>query len=213
MTKYIFIIHTNIIYMMLFHYKTHFHNSHKYHTHDAFLWQNIFLQSIQISYHLPWAKNYTDIIKYPALRLTQSYSTYFTKIYIHTRGKSCDQSLWDYYGGALSYQSGLCNSFNSFRPSDATWQQWSWTTLARVMACCLTAPSHYLNQCWLIIRGVPWHSSENSFAGIAQGINSGYEFGKDILKIIFKSLRGQWVDMSHTCTTSNTHTNQTVSFY
>ena len=24
-------------------------------------------------------------------------------------------------------------------------------TLAQVMACCLTAPSHYLNQCWLII--------------------------------------------------------------
>ena len=28
------------------------------------------------------------------------------------------------------------------------------------MACCLTAPSHYLNQCWLIIRGVLWHTSE-----------------------------------------------------
>ena len=61
------------------------------------------------------------------------------------------------------------------------------------MACCLTAPNHYLNQCWLIIRGVMWHSSENSFAGIAQGINSGYEFEKDILIIIFKSPRGQWV--------------------
>ena len=28
------------------------------------------------------------------------------------------------------------------------------------MACCLTAPSHYLNQCWLIISEVPWHSSQ-----------------------------------------------------
>ena len=27
------------------------------------------------------------------------------------------------------------------------------------MAWCPTAPSHYLNQCWLIIREVPWHSS------------------------------------------------------
>ena len=61
------------------------------------------------------------------------------------------------------------------------------------MARCLMAPSHYLNQCWLIIRGVLWYS-ENSFAGIAQGINSGYEFEKDILKIIFKSPRGQWVN-------------------
>ena len=83
--------------------------------------------------------------------------------------------------------------FNSLRPSDAIWRQWSWTTLVQVMACCLTAPSHYLNQCWLIIKGVLWHSSENSFTGIAQGIDSGYEFEKDILKNIFKSPRGQWV--------------------
>ena len=26
------------------------------------------------------------------------------------------------------------------------------------MACCLKAPSHYLNQCWLIISEVPWRS-------------------------------------------------------
>ena len=26
--------------------------------------------------------------------------------------------------------------------------------LAQVMACCLTAPSHYLNQCWLIISDI-----------------------------------------------------------
>ena len=86
----------------------------------------------------------------------------------------------------------LC--LNSLRPSDAIWRQWFWTTLAQVMACCLTAPSHYLNQCWLIIRGVLWHTSESSFAGIAQGIDSGYEFEKDILKNIFKSPRGQWVN-------------------
>ena len=88
----------------------------------------------------------------------------------------------------------LLSSVNSLRPSDAIWRQWSWTTLAQVMACCLTAPSHYLNQCWLIIRGVLWHISESSFAGIAQGIDSGYEFEKDILKNIFKSPRGQWVN-------------------
>ena len=29
-----------------------------------------------------------------------------------------------------------------------------------VMACCLTAPSHYLNQCWLIFSKVQWHSVE-----------------------------------------------------
>ena len=47
---------------------------------------------------------------------------------------------------------------NSLWPSDAIWRQRSGSTLAQVMACCLTAPSHYLNQCWLIIREVQWHS-------------------------------------------------------
>ena len=89
--------------------------------------------------------------------------------------------------------------FNSLRPSDAIWRQWFWTTLAQVMACCLTAPSHYLNQCWLIIRRVLWHTSGSSFAGIAQGIDSGYEFEKDIMKIIFKSPRGQWVNSLNLC--------------
>ena len=28
------------------------------------------------------------------------------------------------------------------------------------MSCCLRSPSHYLNQCWLVIRMVPWHSSQ-----------------------------------------------------
>ena len=92
------------------------------------------------------------------------------------------------------HDQGSHSQVNSLRPSDAIWRQWSWTTLAQVMACCLTAPSHYLNQCWLIIRGVLWHTSESSFAGIAQGIDSGYEFEKYILKNIFKSPRGQWVN-------------------
>ena len=30
----------------------------------------------------------------------------------------------------------------------------SGATLVQVMACCLTAPSHYLKQCWLFINGV-----------------------------------------------------------
>ena len=50
---------------------------------------------------------------------------------------------------------------NSLEPSDAVWHSRSWSTLVQVMACCLTAPSHYLNQCWLIISKVLWHSSED----------------------------------------------------
>ena len=38
----------------------------------------------------------------------------------------------------------------SLSPRDATWRSWPWSSLAHVMICCLTASSHYLNQCWLI---------------------------------------------------------------
>ena len=49
---------------------------------------------------------------------------------------------------------------NPLWPSEAIRRQGTESTLAQVMACCLMAPSHYLNQCWLIINKVLWHSSE-----------------------------------------------------
>ena len=57
----------------------------------------------------------------------------------------------------------LGNCVNSLWPSacsDAIRRQETESTLAQVMACCLTAPSHYLNQCWLIISKVLWQSSK-----------------------------------------------------
>ena len=39
---------------------------------------------------------------------------------------------------------------NSLRPSGAIWLYGTWSSLVKGMACCLTAPSHYLNQCPLI---------------------------------------------------------------
>ena len=41
---------------------------------------------------------------------------------------------------------------NSLGPRDAIRRCRSGPTLGQVMACCLTAPSHYLTQCWLITR-------------------------------------------------------------
>ena len=49
------------------------------------------------------------------------------------------------------------------RPGDAIWRHRSMSTLAQIMACCLTAPSHYLNQCWLMISEVLWHSPDTNF--------------------------------------------------
>ena len=53
----------------------------------------------------------------------------------------------------IKYQSW----FNSLGPSDAIWRCRSGSTLAQVIACCLTAPSQHLNQCWLISSKVHWH--------------------------------------------------------
>ena len=60
---------------------------------------------------------------------------------------------------------------NSLGPSDAIWWQGSGSTLTQVMACCLTAPSHYLNQCWLLISKVEWHSSKGKFTRDTSAIN------------------------------------------
>ena len=46
---------------------------------------------------------------------------------------------------------------NSFWPSGAVWRHRSGAVLPQVMACCLTAPSHYLNRCWLIITSLLFH--------------------------------------------------------
>ena len=50
-------------------------------------------------------------------------------------------------------------SFNSLWPSDGIWRHRTRLTIVQVMACCLTTPSHYLNQCWLISSQVQWASS------------------------------------------------------
>ena len=60
---------------------------------------------------------------------------------------------------------------NSLWPSDAIWRHRSGSTLAQVMACCLTAPSHYLDWCWLTISKIQWHSSEGNFTRDNSAIN------------------------------------------
>ena len=46
-------------------------------------------------------------------------------------------------------------------PGDAIWRPRSKSTLAQGMACFRSAPSHYLNQYWLTIKGVLWYSHRN----------------------------------------------------
>ena len=61
------------------------------------------------------------------------------------------------------------------------------------MACCLTAPSHYLNQCWLIISKVYWHSSEGNFTAGISTINHCNWLKKYSSKISLTSPRTQRV--------------------
>ena len=44
--------------------------------------------------------------------------------------------------------------FNSLWPRGAIWRHRSGSAWVQVMVCCLTAPRHYLNQCWLEIVGI-----------------------------------------------------------
>ena len=54
---------------------------------------------------------------------------------------------------------------NSLWPSDTILRHRSGSTLALVIACCLTAPSHYLNQCLPIMSKVLWLSPEGNIRG------------------------------------------------
>ena len=101
-------------------------------------------------------------------------------------------TLWLYY-----------QCINSLWPSDAIWRHRSGSTLAQVMACCLTAPSHYLNQCWLNISVALWHSAENIFTINVEDIYPWCQFENYLFKTSTTSSRVQWVNSSllvlHTC--------------
>ena len=64
---------------------------------------------------------------------------------------------------------------NLLWPNDTIWQHNTMSILTQVMACFLMAPSYYLNQCWLIISDVLWHSLEDNFTGNVQDIYPWYK--------------------------------------
>ena len=84
-------------------------------------------------------------------------------------------------------------SIKSLWPSDAIWRHISGSTLAQEMAC-LTAPSHYMNQCCLIISKVPWHSSEGIIIR-SEETNHWIKIGNWIFRIASRFPRGQWVNI------------------
>ena len=77
----------------------------------------------------------------------------------------------------VSAMTSVCSvAINAFWSRDVTWRHRSELTLAHIMACCLTAASRYLNQCWLIVNEVLWHSPEGYFTRNAEDISPWCEF-------------------------------------
>ena len=62
----------------------------------------------------------------------------------------------------MSGQGNIFKSIYSSWPRDIRRRR-SGSTFALVMACCLRAPSHYLNQCWPTTSKIQWHPSESNF--------------------------------------------------
>ena len=101
--------------------------------------------------------------------------------------------------GKCSGQVSKNVSFNSLWPSDANWWQRFGSTLAQVMACCLAAPSHYLNQCWFIISEVQRHGTWKKFRERCpnhQSLKWTWNTNHSS-KSLLKSPRGQWVNHCH----------------
>ena len=78
---------------------------------------------------------------------------------------------------------------NSLLSSDAIWRHISGSTLAQVMTCYVTPPSHYFNPYWLVINGICGTCQFHVEFSI-------YQFIKWFQKYTFKVIiRGQWVDL------------------
>ena len=56
--------------------------------------------------------------------------------------------------------------------------------LTQVMACCLTALSHYLHQCWVLISEVLWHSPKSNFRANARASVLYGEFENHTFKFV-----------------------------
>ena len=82
---------------------------------------------------------------------------------------------------------------NSLWAGDAMSWHKSRSTLAQIMACCLTSSSHYLNQCRPAISEALSRLPQSNSTLSAQANILHNEFENDIIEIIVTAPRGQWV--------------------
>ena len=105
------------------------------------------------------------------VRLCQKRSVSESKLSGHQSASHCWLIVFSY-------------EFNSLWPSDAIWCHKTWSTLVQVVGCCLTAPNHYLNRCWLNPNEVLWPSPESNFTLSVQATVIYNEFENYILKLL-----------------------------
>ena len=70
----------------------------------------------------------------------------------------------------------MAQTLKKLWPCDAIWRHRSMSILAQVMACCLMPPSHYLDQCWLMVSEVLWQSPDSNFTENTKDIYLWNEF-------------------------------------
>ena len=86
--------------------------------------------------------------------------------------------------------------FNSLRLNDAIWPHRLRSTLAQVMACCLTAPSHCPNKFWFIINKVPWHLSGGIITKRSEDTNPWNKIDNYVFKIASRFSRDQRINVN-----------------
>ena len=93
---------------------------------------------------------------------------------------------------------------NLLWPSDAKWHWGSWSTLVQAFAWCLTAPSHYLNQSWLGINEILWHSFQGNIYMSTQDIKPQVVLEMYTFEITATFPREQWVKAPCGCSVAPT---------
>ena len=93
---------------------------------------------------------------------------------------------------------------NSSPPSAAQARQWAGSTLVQVMACACSAPSYYLNHCWLIVNWTPgykflWNLNRNCIVFIQQNALS----GEYVHSLVFQSMSHGLPSYGKSCSSPN----------
>ena len=100
--------------------------------------------------------------------------------------RPCDEPLSEPMMISLLTHNGVTRPrwVNPLVPIDTIWHHETWSKLVRIMARCLTAPSHYLNLSWLIITKGLCHSPADNFNTLARDWYQAKQFERRTFEII-----------------------------